>query len=31
LSGAGGAGYLALVNRQPISGAIQLKIRRKNA
>ena len=31
LSGAGGGGYLVLVSRQPVPGAIQLKIRRKNA
>ena len=30
LSGAGGGGYLVLVSRQPVPGAIQLKIRRKN-
>ena len=30
LSGAGGGGYLVLVSRQPVSGAIQLKIRRKS-
>ncbi len=30
LSGAGGGGYLVLVRRQPVRGAIQLKIRRKN-
>ena len=30
LSGAGGGGYLVLVRRQPVHGAIQLKIRRKN-
>ena len=29
LSGAGGGGYLVLVSRQPVPGAIQLKIRRK--
>ena len=28
LSGAGGGGYLVLVSRQPVAGAIQLKIRR---
>jgi cytidyltransferase-like protein len=28
LSGAGGGGYLVLVSRQPVPGAIQLKIRR---
>lgn len=28
LSGAGGGGYLVLVNQQPVPGAIQLKIRR---
>jgi len=31
LSGAGGGGYLVLVSRQPVPGAIQLKIRRKHA
>jgi len=31
LSGAGGGGYLVLVSRQPVPGAIQLKIRRKNS
>ena len=30
LSGAGGGGYLVLVSRQPVPGAIQLKIRRKH-
>jgi cytidyltransferase-like protein len=30
LSGAGGGGYLVLVRRQPVQGAIRLKIRRKN-
>jgi galactokinase/mevalonate kinase-like predicted kinase len=30
LSGSGGGGYLVLVRRQPVRGAIQLKIRRKN-
>jgi len=29
LSGAGGGGYLVLVSREPIPGAIQLKIRRQ--
>jgi cytidyltransferase-like protein len=29
LSGAGGGGYLVLVSRQPVTGAIQLKIRRQ--
>jgi len=28
LSGAGGGGYLVLVNQQPVPGAIQLKIHR---
>jgi len=31
LSGAGGGGYLVLVSRRPVPGAIQLKIRRKNS
>ena len=30
LSGAGGGGYLVLVSRIPIRGAIRLKIRRGN-
>ncbi len=30
LSGAGGGGYLVLVSRQPVPGAIQVKIRRTN-
>jgi len=30
LSGAGGGGYLTMVARQPIAGAMQIKIRRKN-
>ena len=30
LSGAGGGGYLVLVGRPPVPGAIQLKIRRKD-
>ena len=30
LSGAGGGGYLIMVSRQPIDGAMQIKIRRKN-
>jgi galactokinase/mevalonate kinase-like predicted kinase len=30
LAGAGGGGYLALVTRQPLSGAVQIKIRRAN-
>jgi galactokinase/mevalonate kinase-like predicted kinase len=30
LSGAGGGGYLTMVSRQPIAGAMQIKIRRKN-
>jgi cytidyltransferase-like protein len=30
LSGAGGGGYLVLVSRHPVYGAIQLKIRRKS-
>ncbi len=29
LSGAGGGGYLVLVNQRPVEGAIQLKIRRQ--
>jgi len=28
LSGAGGGGYLVLVSKTPVEGAIQLKIRR---
>jgi hypothetical protein len=28
LSGAGGGGYLVLVRRQPVAGAIRIKIRR---
>lgn len=31
LSGAGGGGYLILVAREPIEGAMQIKIRRKNS
>ena len=30
LSGAGGGGYLILVSHEPIEGAMQIKIRRKN-
>jgi len=30
LSGAGGGGYLILVNDQPVANSIQIKIRRKN-
>jgi len=30
LSGAGGGGYLIMVARQPIEGAMQIRIRRKN-
>ena len=30
LSGAGGGGYLVLVSAAPVTGALQLKIRRKN-
>ncbi len=30
LSGAGGGGYLILVSEQPVDGAIQIRIRRKN-
>jgi len=29
LSGAGGGGYLVLVSQSPVTGAIQLKIRRQ--
>jgi mevalonate kinase len=31
LSGAGGGGYLILVAREPIEGAMQIKIKRKNS
>ncbi len=31
LSGAGGGGYLILVSSEPIDGAMQIKIRRKNS
>jgi galactokinase/mevalonate kinase-like predicted kinase len=30
LSGAGGGGYLILVSHEPVEGAMQIKIRRKN-